>query len=393
MGSYRSTIIVLSGPVGFLGIGILQDRPISHRKLVLALESSVNQVIRPLRTWTFSSCIRGLTLWSKQPAFRKVRSSVHNRHSRDTVYCSRRSGASSVADSIPFGESLRDGLATELVDAGRVCRIEGVKMEGGGMDALKERLKPRLDENAASLWLEKWLQIHAGGHPTVFFGLYRLLRTRKALSRAVTPDTQLVIEGFPRSSNSFARRAFIMAQDERFDVKRIAHHLHVPAQVVRAAQWQIPTLVLIRRPRDAVLSLVIRDPISIDQALRYYISFYETAEKYRDSYVLGLFEEVTEDFGQVIKRLNDKFGTTFSLFRHDEENVSKVFAGMETQARRKYGERLSERKVQRPAAVREKIKDKIEYDLENPKRKKLIARAEAVYDRLTNPMREPAPRA
>src|SRR5215218_10457232 len=156
------------------------------------------------------------------------------------------------------------------------------------MRAIEERLRPHLDENVASLWLEKWLQIHAGGHPTVFFSLYRLLRTRKDLTRAVTPDTQVVIEGFPRSGNSFARRAFIMAQDETFDVTSIAHHLHVPAQVVRAAQWRI-------------LSLVLRDPISVDQALKYYISFYETSEKYRDAFVLGRFEEVTEDFGQVMK--------------------------------------------------------------------------------------------
>jgi hypothetical protein len=260
------------------------------------------------------------------------------------------------------------------------------------MKAIEERLRPHLDENVASLWLEKWLQIHAGGNPTIFFGLYRLLRTRKDLARAVTPDKQVVIEGYPRSGNSFARRAFIMAQGEEFDVTSIAHHLHVPAQVVRAARLRIPTLVLIRRPKDAVLSLVIRDPISVDQALRYYISFYETSEKYRDAYVLGLFEEVTEDFGQVIQRLNDRFGTTFSLFRHDEENVSELFAGMEAQARKKYGETLWERKVQRPATVRERIKDEIEYDLENPKRKKLIARAEAVYERLTNPMGEVAPR-
>jgi hypothetical protein len=253
-------------------------------------------------------------------------------------------------------------------------------------------LRPHLDENAAAFMVEKWLQIHAGGHPTVFFNLYRLLRTHKDLTLAVTSDKQVVIEGFPRSGNSFARRAFIMAQDETFDATRIARHLHVPAQIVRAAQWQIPTLVLIRRPRDAVLSLVIRDPISVDQDLKYYISFYETSEKYRDAYVLGLFEEVTEDFGRVMKRLNDKFGTTFSVFRHDEENVSKLFAGMEAHARKKYGETLWERKVQRPAAVRERIKDEIQYDLESPKRKKHIARADAVYDRLTNPMREPAPR-
>jgi hypothetical protein len=82
-------------------------------------------------------------------------------------------------------------------------------------------------------------------------------------------------------------------------------------------------------------------PDPVDQALRYYISFYETSEKYRDAYVLGLFEEVTEDFGEVIKRINDRFGITFSLFRHDEENVSKLFAGMrhmpEKSMARRYG--------------------------------------------------------
>jgi hypothetical protein len=276
-------------------------------------------------------------------------------------------------------------------EAGRMREIEGGKMEGSGMRAIEERLRRRLDENVVALKLEKWLQIHAGGYPAVYYNLYRLLRMRKDVARAVRPGTRLVIEGFPRSGNSFARRAFIMAQDDPQIKNYIAHHLHVPAQVVRAARWQIPTLVLIRRPRDAVLSLTIRDPISVDQALRYYVSFYETAEKYRDAYVLGLFEEVTKDFGQVIKRINDKFGTTFSLFNHNEENVSKLFAGMETQARKQYGETLLERKVQRPSADRQRIKHEMEYDLETPKRKKLIAEAEAVYGRLTNPTRNPAP--
>ena len=148
-------------------------------------------------------------------------------------------------------------------------------------------------------------------------------------------------------------------------------------------------MVIIRRPRDAVLSFALWGPISVDQALRYYVSFYETVEKYRDAYVLGRFEEVTEDFGQIIRRINEKFGTTFSLFRHDEENVSKVFAGMETRARKLHGETLGERKVARPSAVRERLRHEIQYDLDNPKRKKLIAEAEAVYNRLTNPMRKP----
>ena len=76
------------------------------------------------------------------------------------------------------------------------------------------------------------------------------------------------------------------------------------------------------------------------------------------------------------------------MFSHDEENVGKVFADIETYARKKYGGTLSERKIHRPSTVKERMKHEIERDLEDSKRKKLIAEAEAVYDRLTNTMHD-----
>src|SRR5215203_5308665 len=228
----------------------------------------------------------------------------------------------------------------------------------------EKRSQPYADERPAVFRFEKWLQTHAGKHPAAFYGLYRL--ARKDQARVVTPETQLVIEGFPRSANSFARVAFNRAQK---GTVRIATGLHVPAQVIRAARWRIPTLVLIRRPKDAVLSFAIRDPISVEEALKYYISFYETVEAYGDAYVLGLFEEVTEDFGQVIRRINDRFGTTFSPFSHDERNVDGVFARIEKNSRKRFRETSLENKVSRPFASREKLKHEIEDDLENPKLK------------------------
>jgi hypothetical protein len=265
----------------------------------------------------------------------------------------------------------------------RVCKIEGEtegdEAEGTAVRTIEERFGPYVDEHPAMFRFEKWLQIYAGKHPSAFYGLYRL--ARKDQARAVTPDTQLVIEGFPRSANTFARVAFNRAQSERV---RIAHGLHVPAQVIRASRWRIPTLVLIRKPKDAVLSFAIRDPISVDQALRYYLSFYETVEEYRDAYVLGLFEEVTEDFGEVIRRINDRFGTAFSPFSHDERNVEGVFARIEKNTRKRFGETSLEDKVSRPFASREKLKRDVGYELEDQKRRDLISRAETVYDRLTH---------
>ncbi len=260
-------------------------------------------------------------------------------------------------------------------------RMEGSKKRSHRKAPMALRRPAR--EYPAVFKLEKELQIYAGKYPVVFFGLYQLLGKdrRKDRTRIVTPDTQLVIEGFPRSGNSFARAAFNKAQKEKV---RIAHGLHVPAQIIRAARWQIPTVVLIRNPKDAALSFAIRDPITVDQALKYYISFYKSVEPYRNAYVLGRFEEVTQDYGQVIRRINEKFGTTFSLFRHDEQNVNKIFARLEKQYRKRYGETHLETKVSRPSATRERMKREVGYDLENPKRKRLIAEAEAVYHRLIN---------
>ena len=210
------------------------------------------------------------------------------------------------------------------------------------MRAIKERLRPHLDKNPIALKLEKWLQIHAGKHPAIYFNLYRLLRTRENFERVVTPDTQLVIEGFPRSGNYVCQEGLCYGAGRERSTKRAS-----PIIFTFRRRWfgrhdgRYPPWCLYESPEMPYCPLPLWDPISVDQALKYYISFYETVEKYRDAYVLGLFEEVTEDFGQVIKRINDKFGTTFSLFRHDEENVSKVFADMETYARkcmaRRYG--------------------------------------------------------
>jgi hypothetical protein len=241
-----------------------------------------------------------------------------------------------------------------------------------------KRSSPYTDERPAVFRFEKWLQTHAGRHPAAFYGLHRLAGKDRA--RVVTPETQLVIEGFPRSANSFARVAFNRAQKGSV---RIATGLHVPAQVIRAARWRIPTLVLIRNPKDAVLSFAIRDPISVGQALKYYLSFYETVEGYGDAYVLGTFGEVTEDFGRVILRLNDKFGTSFSPFRHNERNVEAVLARVERNSKIKFGDEHWENKASRPVAAREEMKRELERELEAPEAGRLLLRAEAAYERLT----------
>lgn len=218
---------------------------------------------------------------------------------------------------------------------------------------------------------------YAGKHPRLFYGLYGLRREIRAIS--VNRTTQLVIEGYPRSGNTFAVVAFLQAQSNSI---RVAHHLHVPAQVMRAARWQIPTITLIREPADAVLSRVVRRPqISVRHALESYISFYETAAEYRNAYVVGTFQEVISEYGTLIERVNAKFGTRFSLFQHTKANVKRVFATIDY-LNKVNGEGL-ETQVSRPSIEKERLKSEIKGALETKKARSLLAAAEAVYDELT----------
>jgi hypothetical protein len=155
----------------------------------------------------------------------------------------------------------------------------------------------------------------------------------------------------------------------------------MPAQVIRAARWGIPTVLLLRKPTDAALSWVIREPaVPIRQALKHYVSFYEKAAEYRDAFVVGFFEEVIRDYGTVLERVNARFGTGFSSFVHSEDNVKCVFDRIEEMHRAKRGGRLDEKAIAHPSAVKAGLKEALRKELEAPEVRKLAARAEAVYD-------------
>jgi hypothetical protein len=225
---------------------------------------------------------------------------------------------------------------------------------------------------------KEWARRYIGRRPFLFYNFYRLKPSRRNL--LVDRRTRIVIEGFPRSGNTFAVVAFQQAQRESV---RVAHHHHMPAQVIRASQLGIPTLLLARKPTDAALSLVLREPgVPIRQALKHYVSFYEKAAEYRDALVVGFFEEVTRDYGTVLERVNAKFGTEFSTFVHSEENVKSVFDHIEEVHRARRGGRLDEKVIPHPSAVKIGLKDALKEELEAPEVRKLTARAEAVYDSL-----------
>jgi hypothetical protein len=142
----------------------------------------------------------------------------------------------------------------------------------------------------------------------------------------VTPGTELVVDGYTRSATTYAVYAFQFAQPKPV---RVAHHLHAPAQIVAAARWGIPTILLVRDPEGAVLSQVVREPgVTLRDALVSWRRFYQVALRRPDAFVVGGFERVTTDMGGVISDLNGRFGTSFVEFERTKERQRLVLALM-----------------------------------------------------------------
>lgn len=173
-----------------------------------------------------------------------------------------------------------------------------------------------------------------------------------------TEETGLVIEGFPRCCNSFAVKAFNSAQESKVN---IAHHYHHPNSIIKAVRLNKPVILLIREPAAAISSLCLREPSwKLNQALSWYIEFYQSLFPFRAKFVVADYHEVTSDFSKIIVRVNEKFHTNFALFRHTSENVERCFRQIEEDnVLQQSNHEINENKVARPSYIREKRKLKI----------------------------------
>jgi hypothetical protein len=96
---------------------------------------------------------------------------------------------------------------------------------------------------------------------------------------------------------------------------RMAHHLHASAQLKEAARRGLPTLMVIREPRGAVLSQLVREPdVDLLDALYAYRRFHRSLMTCREAFVVADFREVTGDFGAVVRRINARYATSFGVF-------------------------------------------------------------------------------
>lgn len=183
----------------------------------------------------------------------------------------------------------------------------------------------------------------------------------------VDDETEFVIDGFQGSGNSFATVAFKRSQANPV---KLAHHLHSPAQIIKSARKKLPTLITIREPRGAAISLASRWPyVSLSQAIRGYIHFYEKIEPYASSFVVSPFKLTTKHLDVIIQAVNTRYQTSFDVFEYTEENMMAL----------RSPEKLTSEQESKRAEVKARQREAIDREVDAV----LLKRAEAVYERLS----------
>jgi hypothetical protein len=248
--------------------------------------------------------------------------------------------------------------------------------------------KPRLIHLA-------WLYVHDWSSATpIFLPTVRFRPTLRGWRRPAAPGepkdprpwvsrtTEIVIEGYPRTGNTFAVVAFRQAQGREIE---IAHHLHSAAQIKRAARLDVPAVVLIREPSEAILSLVVRDPhASMRWALRSYIRFYSTVVPYLEKTVVAPFATAISDLASITRMVNTRYGTAFKEFVPTEDAVNSVrqtveWMGQVDSMNTGWDYQLG---VALPSEQRERAKEARRAEYLDERNKPLRLTAESLYERV-----------
>jgi hypothetical protein len=215
------------------------------------------------------------------------------------------------------------------------------------------------------------------GHDPIFLPV--LLRmTPLGISRQITEQTDLVVEGFPRSGNTFTVFALQDAAQQRL---RIASHVHHPSQVVLAVARGVPTVLVVREPVSALASyLAYGQHGRPHTVLKEYASYLRELIPYVDQIMVCTFPEIVSDLSAIIDRINERFSLQIPPFDQSPENVDRVFDEIALNHRLVHRGKNPDFVAPRPMSARRELSDQARAGLLDPRHSRLLDDALNLYE-------------
>ncbi|MCW4049050.1 MAG: hypothetical protein NWE89_04865 [Candidatus Bathyarchaeota archaeon] len=139
--------------------------------------------------------------------------------------------------------------------------------------------------------------------------LYTLYSKLKKEDLYVNAETDICIEGYPRSGNTYLYK---LIKELNLELKT-ANHKHSVGHIKQALYIGKPVVILVRNPLDAITSELIRysrDGQNISKhlfAINHYIQFYDYVSEVSNQVTLVTFDKLTQNTEAVLEELNSKF--------------------------------------------------------------------------------------
>lgn len=205
------------------------------------------------------------------------------------------------------------------------------------------------------------------------------MRSRTAYDHTrYTPRCDVVVDGFPRSANTYVWYALKASVEPKYVVRG---HTHAASTLKAAVAAEKPVMLLVREPDGAVSSLYqLLNGVSLESCLNSYARFYTQCYSLKRRLYIAEFNDVINDFGAVSQDFYDRFGLDWPAYHKNEANEFLVNDAIEYANRRRNLGEVREAGIARPSAHR-KSAEEVMVDL-SKREHSARERARRAYHRL-----------
>lgn len=196
----------------------------------------------------------------------------------------------------------------------------------------------------------------------------------------VLPDTQLLVDAFPRCGNTFLYH--LLRETQKPEI-RIAHHMHSAGHLALGEQLGVPTVTILRKPQAACISYIIRNSkVTAKQSLLDYLYFHTTLARLSGVLIIP-FERLVKETDDVLRQISQQY----SVVQHatvDAEVLENVAQRVSVADKRDRVRRNDSRNAQftagKPNASRASLKAQRGEEIDAYP--KLLSRCNDIYEQI-----------
>ena len=186
-------------------------------------------------------------------------------------------------------------------------------------------------------------------------------------------DVSVVVQGFPRSGNTYLS---IALSDFKAFEGRVFSHIHTPAIFAHAIRHDIPVVMPVRDPMSSLVSLSQLAGWDDRRCIDHYLCYYRYSKPYLKQLAVIEFTSFTQDTPSALSRLSARTGLKFRHADHAQIET-QAFGEIDKRSVANAGE-IEAHTVHRPNQTRSAQKAEIRERLEQNHGPALL-RCEALY--------------